>query len=308
MQAKTPLRIATRRSELALWQAKFVQAELQKKNPGLSVELLPISTRGDQITDRPLAAVGGKGLFLKELETALLDGTADLAVHSMKDVTADLPAGLELPVVIGGASPFDAFVSNDWESLDKLPQGARLGTSSLRRGAQLKYLRPDLEIASLRGNVGTRLGKLDAGEFDAIVLACAGLERLGLGERIRCALTAEQCLPAIGQGVLGLEVRAGDAATLDLITPLNDQPTNARVTAERAVNARLAGSCHLPIAAFAQVDGEDLRLRACVGAPDGHQLVAGEVHGTTADGARLGVELAERLLAQGADRILAALQ
>lgn len=308
MQAKTSLRIATRRSDLAMWQAKFVQAQLQQNNPRLSVELLPIQTRGDQITDRPLAAVGGKGLFLKELETALLDGTADLAVHSMKDVTAELPPGLELPVVVAGASPFDAFVSNKWDTFDALPQGARLGTSSLRRAAQLKHLRPDLEIASLRGNVGTRLGKLDAGEFDAIILACAGLERLGLGARIRSALTAEQCLPAIGQGVLGLELRAGDTATLDLITPLNDAATLARITAERAVNARLAGSCHLPIAAFAQINGDNLRLRACVGAPDGSQLVTGEMQGAAVDGARLGVELAERLLTQGADRILAALQ
>lgn len=308
MQAKTTLRITTRRSDLAMWQAKFVRAELEKAHPGLSVELLPISTLGDQVTDRPLAAIGGKGLFLKELEAALLAGDADLAVHSMKDVPAELPPGLALPVVMAGASPFDAFVSNNWDSLEQLPQGARLGTSSLRRAAQLKHLRPDLEVGSLRGNVGTRLGKLDAGEFDAIVLACAGLERLGLSERIRSALTAEQCLPAIGQGVLGLELRADDSATAQLIAPLNDPMTNARVTAERAVNARLAGSCHLPIAAFAEIDNAQLRLRACVGAPDGHKLVAGETHGAAADGYRLGVELAERLLAEGADRILADLQ
>lgn len=305
MSVDKPLRIATRQSDLAMWQARFVQTELQACHPGLQVELLPISTRGDQITDRPLSAIGGKGLFLKELEAALLAGEADMAVHSMKDVPAELPPRLSLPIVMAGGSPLDAFVSNDWDTPQSLPKGARLGTSSLRRAAQLKHLRPDLQVGSLRGNVGTRLSKLDAGEFDAIVLACAGLERLGMAERIRYAIPAEQCLPAIGQGVLGIELKADDAATLALIQPLNHVETNYRVTAERAVNARLAGSCHLPIAAYAMVDGKQLHLRACVGAPDGSEIVAGESHGACADAEQMGIDLAERLLCEGADKILA---
>lgn len=308
MTSKNVLRIATRRSDLALWQARFVQAELQRLHSGLEVELLAISTRGDEITDRPLSAIGGKGLFLKELEAALLEGRADLAVHSMKDVPAELPPGLALPVVMAGASPFDAFVSNDWATPEDLPPGARLGTSSLRRASQLKHLRPDLQVGSLRGNVGTRLSKLDNGEFDAIVLACAGLERLGMGERIRHAIPPEQCLPAIGQGVLGMELNAQDADTLAMITPLNHATTHTRITAERAVNARLAGSCDLPIAAYAEVTGSQAWLRACVGAPDGSQVVAGEARGQCEDAEMLGITLAERLLADGADRILAALQ
>lgn len=301
------LRIATRRSELALWQARHVQTRLQALHPGLEVTLLPVSTRGDRITDRPLADIGGKGLFLKELEAAMQRGEAELAVHSMKDVPAELPTGMSLPAVLAPASPYDAFVSNHWESVDELPQGARLGTSSLRRAAQLKHLRPDLEIVSLRGNVGTRLGKLDAGDYDAIVLACAGLERLGLGERIRREIPPEQCLPAIGQGVLGIEIRTDDHATAALIASLDDPGTHRRVAAERAVNARLAGSCHLPIAAFAEIEGGDIRLRACVGEPDGSRLIADECRGPAAEGERLGTDLAERLLDAGAGRILAGL-
>lgn len=301
------LRIATRGSELALWQARHVQARLRELHPGLEVELLPISTRGDRITDRPLAAIGGKALFLKELELAMQRGEADLAVHSMKDVPAELPDDMRLPAVLAPASPHDAFVSNHWDSVNALPRGARLGTSSLRRAAQLKHLRPDLEVLDLRGNVGTRLGKLDAGNYDAIVLACAGLQRLGLGDRIRQEIPADQCLPAIGQGVLGIEIRADDHATSALVAALDDPEAHRRVAAERAVNARLAGSCHLPIAAFAEPAPEGLRLRACVGAPDGSRLVADEILGPVEAGERLGVELAERLLAAGADRILAAL-
>lgn len=301
------LRIATRRSELALWQARHVQTRLQALHPGLEVTLLPVSTRGDRITDRPLADIGGKGLFLKELEAAMQRGEAELAVHSMKDVPAELPAGMSLPAVLAPASPYDAFVSNHWESVETLPQGARLGTSSLRRAAQLKHLRPDLEIVSLRGNVGTRLGKLDAGDYDAIVLACAGLERLGLGERIRREIPPEQCLPAIGQGVLGIEIGSEDHATAALVAGLDDPETHRRVAAERAVNARLAGSCHLPIAAFAEIEGGDIRLRACVGEPDGSRLIADECRGPAAEGERLGTDLAERLLDAGAGRILAGL-
>lgn len=305
--SNTTLRIATRRSELALWQARHVRDRLLALHPQLAVELLPMSTRGDRIIDRPLAAIGGKGLFLKELESALRDGDADCAVHSMKDVPAELPDGFALPVVLPAASPFDAFVCNRWDSLNELPQGARLGTSSLRRAAQIKHARPDLEIASLRGNVGTRLAKLDSGEFDAIVLACAGLVRLGLQDRIREALPPTVCLPAIGQGVMGVEIRAGDSRTENLLAALDDGATHTRVRAERAVNARLAGSCHLPIAAYAELVGARLRLRACVGAPDGSELVADEDEGDANAPEALGTALAERLLAGGADRILAAL-
>lgn len=301
------LRIATRASELALWQARHVQSRLRELNPGLEVELLPVSTRGDRITDRPLADIGGKALFLKELEAAMQRGEAELAVHSTKDVPAELPDDMSLPVVLAPASPYDAFVSNRWDTLDALPQRARVGTSSPRRAAQLRHHRPDLEIVSLRGNVGTRLSKLDAGDYDAIVLACAGLERLGLADRIRQAIPPEQCLPAIGQGVLGIEIRKDDHATAALIAGLDDAAAHRRVAAERAVSARLSGSCHLPIAAFAELDGSELRLRACVGAPDGSRLVADECRGPAAEGERLGVELAERLLEAGAGRILAAL-
>jgi hydroxymethylbilane synthase len=304
--AAEQLRIATRQSELALWQARHVQAHLRALHPGVEVSLLPISTRGDQITDRPLAAIGGKGLFLKELENALVAGEADIAVHSMKDVPAELPPGMSLPVIMGGASPYDAFVSNHWDSPADLPRGAHLGTSSLRRAAQLKRYRPDLQVSSLRGNVGTRLGKLDAGDFDAIILACAGLDRLGLSDRIRLSLPPEICLPAIGQGVLGIEIVATNTRAGELIAALDDAPCRQRVVAERAVNARLAGSCHLPIAAHAELtaDGE-LWLRACVGAPDGSEMVADEMTGPVDEGESMGVALAERLLAAGADRILA---
>ena len=299
------LRIATRQSKLALWQAEHVQARLQAVLPDYDVTLLPIRTEGDRIVDKSLAAIGGKGLFLKELEAAMLAGEADLAVHSMKDVPAELPEGFSLPVVLAPGSPFDAFVSNHYDSPEALPQGAHLGTSSLRRAAMLKQLRPDLVIANLRGNVQTRLRKLDEGEYDAILLACAGLERLGLESRIRKPLPPEQCLPAIGQGVLGVEIRTDDERVLACIAQLDDAYTHIRVTAERAVNARLAGSCHLPIAAFAEHDGEQLRLRACVGAPDGSEMVSDEITGSTASAEQLGVTLAERLLAAGADRILA---
>ena len=299
------LRIATRQSELALWQARHVQVRLQTALPEVEVVLLPIRTEGDRVLDRPLAEIGGKGLFLKELEAALAAGEADLAVHSMKDVPAELPPGFALPTVLAPGSPLDAFVSNDHDSVEALPAGARVGTSSLRRAAMLKHLRPDLEIANLRGNVQTRLAKLDAGEYDAILLACAGLERLELAARIRSALTPEQSLPAIGQGVLGIEIRADDEVTASRIAALDDEYTHIRVDAERAVNARLEGSCHLPIAAHAEHDGSTLRLRAAVGKPDGSVMVRDEISGPTGEAAGLGQALAERLLAAGADRILA---
>lgn len=299
------LRIATRQSELALWQARHVQARLAIALPETDVELLPIRTEGDRITDRPLSAIGGKGLFLKELEAAMENGEADLAVHSMKDVPAELPAGFVLPVVLAPASPLDAFVSNTYDSPETMPAGAVVGTSSLRRAAMIKHLRPDLEIRNLRGNVQTRLAKLDAGEYDAILLACAGLERLELAARIRCELTPEQSLPAIGQGVLGIEIRAEDDETAAAIAALDDEYTHVRIDAERAVNSRLEGSCHLPIAAHATHDGVTLRLRACVGRPDGTQMVRDEISGPVDEAAELGHALAERLLAAGADRILA---
>lgn len=300
-----PLRIATRQSELALWQARHVQARLQTALSGTEVVLLPIRTEGDRILDRPLAEIGGKGLFLKELEAALLAGEADMAVHSMKDVPAQLPVGMALPVVLAPGSPLDAFVSNHYDSPEALPAGAVVGTSSLRRAAMLKHLRPDLIVRSLRGNVQTRLAKLDAGDFDAILLACAGLERLDLSARIRCELTPEQSLPAIGQGVLGIEIRADDTDTAAHIAALDDAYSHIRIDAERAVNARLEGSCHLPIAAHAVHDGHTLFLRACVGKPDGTVMVRDEISGPTAQASALGYRLAERLLDAGADRILA---
>ena len=305
--SSTTLRIATRRSRLALWQAEHVQARLQTALPEIHVGLLPIRTEGDRVTDRPLSAIGGKGLFLKELEAALLAGEADIAVHSMKDVPAALPDGFALPVVLAPGSPLDAFVSNNHARPEDLPDGARVGTSSLRRAAMIKHLRPDLAVASLRGNVQTRLAKLDAGEFDAIILACAGLERLELAARIACELTPEQSLPAIGQGVLGIEIRAGDNDTAARIAALDDEYTHIRIDAERAVNARLEGSCHLPIAAHATHDGQILHLTACVGRPDGTLMVKDEISGPAGEAAALGHRLAERLLAAGADRILAEL-
>ncbi|WP_348765065.1 hydroxymethylbilane synthase [uncultured Salinisphaera sp.] len=299
------LRIATRQSQLAMWQAEHVQVRLQTALPEVDVVLLPIRTEGDRVLDRPLAEIGGKGLFLKELEAAIAAGEADMAVHSMKDVPAELPPGFALPTVLAPGSPLDAFVSNHYDTLESLPDGARVGTSSLRRAAMIKHLRPDLEILSLRGNVQTRLAKLDRGDFDAIVLACAGLERLELASRIASELTIEQSLPAIGQGVLGIEIRADDDETAAHIAALDDEYTHIRIDAERAVNARLEGSCHLPIAAHAVHDGQTLRLRACVGKPDGSVMVRDEISGPTGEAAELGHRLADRLLAAGADKILA---
>lgn len=299
------LRIATRQSKLALWQAEHVQVRLQTALPEVDVVLLPIRTEGDRVLDRPLSQIGGKGLFLKELEAALADGEADIAVHSMKDVPAELPDGMALPVVLSPGSPLDAFVSNKYANPDSLPEGAVVGTSSLRRAAMMKHLRPDLRIDSLRGNVQTRLGKLDAGDFDAILLACAGLERLGLADRIRHELSPEQSLPAIGQGVLGIEIRADDELTASRMAALDDEYTHIRIDAERAVNARLEGSCHLPIAAHATHDGQTLFLRASVGRPDGSHMVADSITGPAGEAAGLGHRLADRLLAAGADRILA---
>jgi hydroxymethylbilane synthase len=298
------IRIATRKSPLALWQAEHVRGLLERTHPGLQVELVTMSTQGDKILDAPLAKIGGKGLFVKELEQSLLEGQADIAVHSMKDVPVELPEGLHLPVVLTREDPRDAFVSRRYERLDQLPHGARVGTSSLRRQAQLHALRPDLEILSLRGNVGTRLRKLDDGEFDAIVLASAGLIRLGLAERITQRLETDLCLPAIGQGVIGIECRSGDAAVHGLIAPLNDSTTQICIAAERALNARLQGGCQVPIAGHATLQGGNVSVHGLVGYPDGSRVIRGHAAGTTAEAAAVGMALAEDLLARGARTIL----
>jgi hydroxymethylbilane synthase len=298
------LRIATRKSTLALWQANHVKALLEQKHAGLRVELLPLVTTGDVRLEGPLSQVGGKGLFVKELEQAMLEHRADIAVHSMKDVPAHLPEGLCLPVVLAAEDPRDAFVSNRYANLDELPRGARVGTASLRRQCQLHHHRPDLEFSLLRGNVETRLRKLDEGHYDAIILACAGLMRLGLHDRIRSALPTELCLPAIGQGVIGIECRADDSRTLGLIAPLNDADTAIRLRVERALNAKLGGSCQTPLAGHAELHGAALHARARIGMPDGSRLVEAELHGNAANAEALGVALAERLLAAGGADIL----
>lgn len=301
----SPLRIATRESPLALWQAEHVQARLRAAHPGLEVSLVPMTTTGDQLLSGPLSQSGGKGLFVKELEAALLEGRADLAVHSMKDVPAQQPPGLAVVVYLEGEDPRDAFVSNHHTSLASLPQGARLGTASLRRQVQARRLRPDLQIEVLRGNVGTRLRKLDEGRHDAILLACAGLMRLGLEARIRERLDPEQFVPAIGQGIVGIECRADDARTQALLAPLHDSASALRLAAERSFNARLGGACQAPIAGHATrlADGR-LRLVGLVGTPDGSRLLREETVGDPAQASALGESLADRLLAAGAREIL----
>lgn len=301
---KKTLRIATRKSPLAMWQAEFVKAKLEEAHPGLEVKLLPMSTKGDKILDVPLAKIGGKGLFTKELEDRMMDGDADIAVHSMKDVPMELPEGFALGAVLERHSPTDAFVSNNYTSFDELPQGAILGTSSLRRKAQLMALRPDLDVRDLRGNVGTRLGKLDAGDYDAIVLATSGLQRLGLDERIKHEIAPEICLPAVTQGTLGIEYFAKDEETLALIQVLNHKETEIRTTAERAMNHRLEGGCQVPIGVFAELQEDQLRLRGLVGSIDGSTILKAEMNGSVSDAKKLGVELAEELLEQGAKQIL----
>ena len=303
-----PLRIATRQSALALWQAEFVKAELQRHHPDLSVTLVPLTSRGDKILDVPLAKIGGKGLFVKELEQAMLEDQADIAVHSMKDVPMVFPEGLGLAVICEREDPRDAFVSNSALSLENLPLGAVVGTSSLRRQSQILAARPDLEIAFLRGNVNTRLAKLDAGEFDAIILAAAGLKRLGFHERIRSYLSPEQCLPAGGQGAVGIEYRLADTDVLGLLECLHHRDTADCVLAERAMNQRLQGGCQVPIAGFAElIEDDQLRLRGLVANPEGNEVIANHVVGSRTDAEALGFELAERLLNAGADRILTAL-
>ncbi|EAR20824.1 hydroxymethylbilane synthase [Nitrococcus mobilis] len=299
------LRIATRKSPLALWQAEHVAAELRRRYPELEVELVAMTTRGDRILDTPLARIGGKALFVKELERGIWEGRADIAVHSIKDVPAELPEGMHLPVVLEREDPCDAFVANLYQDLAALPIGARVGTASLRRECQLRAQRPDLRVGTLRGNVQTRLAKLESGKFDAIVLAAAGLRRLGLAERIRCTLTPEQSLPAVGQGALGIECRSDDREINELIAPLTHSPSYLRITAERAVNARLEGSCQVPIAAFAVLDGSNIWLRALVGSRDGSCVLRGEIRGPAGTGVSLGGQLAEDLLSRGAAELLA---
>ncbi len=302
--ARKEIRIATRKSPLALWQAEFVKAELEKAHPGLTVTLLKMSTKGDRILDTPLAKVGGKGLFVKELEVAMLNGEADIAVHSMKDVPVEFPEGLGLAVICEREDPRDAFVSNTYKNLDDLPHGAIVGSSSLRRQCQLRAMRPDLDVRDLRGNVGTRLSKLDAGEYDAIILAAAGLKRLELEERITAFIEPEQSLPANGQGAVGIECRLDDDELLALIGVLNHAPTHARVVAERAMNTHLEGGCQVPIGAYSVIEGDTLWLRGLVGDPDGSAIIQDELRGPVADAEQLGIELAKRLLDQGAGEIL----
>jgi hydroxymethylbilane synthase len=296
------LRIATRRSPLALWQAEHVRALLMRRHPGLAVTLAPMTTSGDRQVEGAL--LGGKGWFVKELEEALLEGRADLAVHSMKDVPAAQPEGLALAAFLPAEDPRDAFVANAHARLADLPQGARVGTSSLRRASQLRAGRPDLEVGELRGNVGTRLARLDEGRFDAVLLACAGLARLGLAARITEALAVERFVPAIGQGIIGIECRAGDAATRERLAALNDAASAVRLAAERAMNAKLGGSCTVPVAGHAVVSGGRVRLAGLVASPDGRRLVRDSAEGPAAGAAALGAGLAERLLAAGGAAIL----
>ncbi len=301
------LKIATRQSPLALWQAEFIRSCLEERNADLKVELVTFVTQGDKILDTPLAKIGGKGLFVKELEAALLDGRADLAVHSMKDVPMALPEGLSLAVICEREDPFDAFVSNHYANFNDLPQGAKVGTSSLRRKCQILKQRPDLEIIDLRGNVGTRLSKLDAGLYDAIILASAGLKRLGLSERIRHTLPASVSLPAVGQGALGLECRENDQKVLDLIQPLLHMETSACVRAERAFNAYLEGGCQVPIAGYATLHADELHIEGRVGSVDGATLLVAELRGPVVQAEQLGEALAQQLLKLGAGELLQAL-
>ncbi len=306
-QSVREIRIATRKSALALWQAEFVKAELEAAHPHLTVTLVPMVSRGDQLLDSPLSKIGGKGLFVKELETALLSKEADIAVHSMKDVPMEFPEGLGLYCVCEREDPRDAFVSNSYASLAELPQGSIVGTSSLRRQAQLLAQRPDLQIKFLRGNVNTRLAKLDAGEYDAIILAAAGLLRLGFADRIRSSLDVSSSLPAGGQGAVGIECRSDDAAIHALLKPLHHADTAVRVTAERALNKHLNGGCQVPIACYAVLEDEQLWLRGFVGQPDASVLLRAEQRAHRDNAEALGIAVAEDLLAQGAGEILAAL-
>lgn len=298
------IKIATRKSQLALWQAKDVKHRLCELHPDLEVELVTMTTQGDKILDTPLAKIGGKGLFVKELENALLDGRADIAVHSMKDVPMALPEDLELYAICAREDARDAFVSFTYEALDDLPQGAVVGTSSLRRHMQLKALRPDLDIQSLRGNVNTRLKKCEQGDYDAIILATAGLKRLALQQHIKEPIAVERILPAVGQGAVGIECRSGDAKTKTLLDGLRCQKTTTCVDAERAMNTRLNGGCQVPIGGYAIWQGETVWLRGMVGCPDTGQLITAEAKGSAADVINMGQAVADELLHNGAKEIL----
>jgi len=299
------LRIATRGSQLALWQAEYVKARLEATHENLQVELNIMKTRGDKILDVPLAKVGGKGLFVKELETAMLEDRADIAVHSMKDVPMEFPEGLGLAVICEREQPTDAFVSNNFSSFDSLPQGACVGTSSLRRQCHIRALRPDIKIDFLRGNVNTRLAKLDDGQFDAIILASAGLIRLGMGDRITEQLSIEQSLPAAGQGAVGVECRVDDEETRALLSVLHHQDTSICVTAERAMNRHLNGGCQVPIAGFAVLEeGGQVFLQGMVANPDGDEMLRAELRGPIAEAEQIGIRVADDLLSQGAQAIL----
>ena len=303
---RSPITIATRGSKLALWQAERIKTLCQTAEPGLEIELLVVKTTGDKIIDRPLAKVGGKGLFVKEIEQALLDERADIAVHSMKDVPAELADGLTLAAISEREDPADALVGA--ASLEALPEGARVGTSSLRRGCQVKAARPDVDVRWLRGNVGTRLAKLDAGEYDAIILAAAGLRRLGFVDRIGARLDFAVCLPAVGQGALGVEVRAADTEVAELVRRAVHHEIDARrLAAERSFLARLGGSCQTPLAAHAVVEGETLTLDGMVGRPDGSEILRDRREGSIAEAEALGVELADELLGRGGAAIMAEL-
>ncbi|KAF3982557.1 MAG: hydroxymethylbilane synthase [Methylococcales symbiont of Hymedesmia sp. n. MRB-2018] len=304
---KKIIRIATRKSPLALWQAEHVAERLKQAFPEIKTELVKMVTKGDKILDAPLAKIGGKGLFVKELEQGMLDGLADIAVHSMKDVPVEFPEGLHLSAILDREDPTDAFVSNQYASLQDLPTDAKIGTSSLRRQCQIKEQFPDAEILSLRGNVNTRLAKLDAGEYDAIILASAGLKRLGMADRITQCLDTTISLPAIGQGAVGIECRSDDVETNDLLKVLHDDETTLRVTAERAMNARLNGGCQVPIAGFAEIQGDQIVMRGLVGVPDGSILYRAERQGDLNQAEQIGIAIADDLLAQGADKILQAL-
>ncbi|MEZ9904416.1 hydroxymethylbilane synthase [Vibrio breoganii] len=303
--SKQTLRIATRKSPLALWQAHYVKSRLEEIHTDLDVELVTMVTKGDIILDTPLAKVGGKGLFVKELEVAMLEKRADIAVHSMKDVPVDFPEGLGLAVICEREDPRDAFVSNTYQSVDELPQGAIVGTCSLRRQCQISAARPDLVIKELRGNVGTRLGKLDDGQYDAIILAAAGLKRLEMEERIQSYIEPESSLPAVGQGAVGIECRLDDERVLELIKPLNHTDTSDRVSAERAMNLALEGGCQVPIGSYCVITPDNqLYLRGLVGKPDGTEIIRAEIRGERSQAIAMGEELAQELLASGAKEIL----
>lgn len=298
------IKIATRQSPLALWQAEYVADRLQQAHPGIKTELIKMVTKGDKILDAPLAKIGGKGLFVKELEQGMLEGIADIAVHSMKDVPVEFPEGLHLAVILPREDPRDAFVSNKYQSLGELPDNAKIGTSSLRRQCQIAEHFPKAQILSLRGNVNTRLAKLDAGNYDAIILAAAGLKRLGFADRITQLLDTKISLPAIGQGAVGIECRVDDVEMNQLLEPLHDQESTIRVRAERAMNARLNGGCQVPIAGFSELINGRLFMRGLVGKPDGSVIYRAEMTGAIENADEIGRSIADELLASGAGKVL----